>query len=119
MSDDRVLGYSVPVHVPDKPSVTYPAGTSASSIPEEHLALMTNPRLWERSPAAVDEPVDEPGPVFVENPSAPNSLDECSVEELREIADREEIPLGRLKDPEKIREVITQALGIGAEGDNA
>jgi len=118
--DDQVLGFSVSVTDPEsRKSRSFPAGTTAREIPAEWRRLITNPRAWEENPALavptsrLDGAEVVPGVgAFVENDTAPSSLEDCDLDELREVARVHEIPIGALEDPAAIREVLYEA-GIG------
>lgn len=108
---ERVLGYSVPVHVEGKPSVSYPAGTPESSIPEEHLAQITNPKAWDPSPLDVEDEnaALARGIVLDEDEEIPDKLKDCTEKQLRRIAEREQIPLGRVRSKGDIIDVLREA----------
>lgn len=118
--DEQVLGFTVSVTDPGtRKSATFPAGTTAREIPKEWRDLITNPRAWEENPALrvptsrLDgaEVVAGLG-AFVENDTAPASLEECDLDELREVARLNDVPLGTLSDPDAIRAVLVEA-GVG------
>lgn len=121
---ERVLGYSVPVTNEQGQVVNFPAGTRESEIPDEFLDKITNPKAWGPSPVAAVDVDDAPrGARFEENTTeVPASLDDCTVEQLHEIAERgidgEPIVLGKVRRKDDIIEVL-RAAGIDDEGGTA
>ncbi len=79
---------------------TYVMGTPEGNVPAEDRALIPE-RKWIK-PITVGEVVPE----IIEA----DSIDSLEVDQLRELAAREGVKLGNLKDPEKIRDVLREAL---------
>jgi hypothetical protein len=114
---DRVLGYSVPVIGPDGQYRNFPAGTRESEIPAEFREQITNPKAWAASPTlAQRRDLDEDGISFDDD--VPSRLEDCTVEQLHEIAKRgvdgEPVELGRVRRKDQIIEIL-RAAGIDNE----